>query len=192
MPPVQLEYLATEPTRALAKDILQRAQQVSHAPAKSLGQAISAPLIPGQNLVLVDDVLHCPFLDRTAPAVTVPGAQGYRLTLVDSRSADVDRLDIEATTLVQLFIRGNPFRSGVGLSAITQQYIQALGRNVQAVIVYGSPYVWQQIQPILPTGTPCVFTYGQMKEAQAIALQPLLNPESQPVAVGAIDSAFTD
>lgn len=192
VPPVQLERIATAPTRELAKEILRRSQQVRHAPIKSLSQAISAPLIPGQNLVLVDDMLHCSFLDRTAPAVTLPGAQGYRLTLIDSRSADVTRLDTEATTLVQLFIRGNPFRSGIGLSAIAQQHLQALGRNVQAVIIYGSPYVWQQIQPLLPTGTPCVFTYGQMKEAQAIALQPFLNPESEPAIISAIDSSFTD
>ncbi len=192
VPPVQIELLATEPARALAKEILRRSQQVTHAPSKSLSQAISAPLIPGQNLILVDDVLHCPFLDRTAPAVTMPTSQGYKLNLVDSRNADSLRLDTEATTLIQLFIRGNPFRSGKGLSAIALQYIQALGSNVQAVVIYGSPYVWQQIQAVLTQGTPCVFTYGQMKEAQAIALQPLLNPEAAPEQMKAIDHAFTD
>ena len=192
VPPVQLEKMATEPARALAAEILQASQQMSHAPSKSLGQVISAPLIPGQNLVLVDDVLHCPFLDRTAPAVTLPAQQGYMLRLVDSRSADVSVLATAVTTLVQLFIRGNPFRSGQGLSAIAFEYIHALGENVQAVVVYGSPYVWQQIQAMLPEQTPCVFTYGQMKEAQAIALHPLLNPEAKQGMVGAIDSTFTD
>ncbi len=192
VPPVQLEKMATDPARALAAEILRASQQVSHAPNKSLGQVISAPLIPGQNLVLVDDVLHCPFLGRTAPAVTLPANQGYTLRLVDSRSADVRLLDTAVTTLVQVFIRGNPFRSGRGLSAIALEYIQALGENVQAVVVYGSPYVWQQIQSILPAQTPCVFTYGQMKEAQAIALQPLLNPEAEQAMVGATKSAFTD
>ena len=192
VPPVQLEKIATEPARALAAEILQASQQVSHAPSKSLGQAISAPLIPGQNLVLVDDMLHCPFLGRTAPAVTLPAQQGYTLKLLDSRSADVRLLDTKVTTLVQLFIRGNPFRSGQGLSALALEYIQALGENVQAVVIYGSPYVWQQIQAMLPAQTPCVFTYGQMKEAQAIALQPLLNPEAKQAIVGTTENAFTD
>lgn len=196
VPPVQIEQIATATTRNLAKEILQASQQVSYAPKQSLGQAISAPLLPGQNLVLVDDVLHCPFLGRTAPAVTLPASQGYTLNLIDSRSANVEALDITITTLVQLFIRGNPFRSGSGLSDIAAAYIQALGSNVQAVVVYGSPYVWRQLQAQLPAGTPCVFTYGQMKEAQAIALQPLLNPglsvNSHPEKVGAIDSGFTD
>lgn len=192
VPPVQLEKIAAEPAQALAAEILQASQQVSHAPSKSLGQVISAPLIPGQNLVLVDDVLHCPFLGRTAPAVTLPAQQGYTLKLVDSRSTDVRLLDTAVTTLVQLFIRSNPFRSGRELSALALEYIQALGENVQAVVIYGSPYVWQQIQTILPAQTPCVFTYGQMKEAQAIALQPLLNPEAKQAKVGATESTFTD
>ncbi|MEO0708137.1 MAG: glycoside hydrolase family 3 N-terminal domain-containing protein [Cyanobacteria bacterium J06649_5] len=202
VPPIQPELISTAQTRAIAAQILQQSQQTSHAPSQSLSQAISAPLIPGQNLVLVDDVLHCPFLDRTAPAVTLPMAQGYTLTLVDSRSADVDRLDTEQVTLVQLFIRGNPFRSSQGLSAIATNYLKALGSNVQAVVIYGSPYVWKDIQALLPAGVPCVFTYGQMKEAQAIALQPLLHPEqphSDPSdaerlvsSQNAINSAFTD
>ena len=193
VPPIQLEKVATEEARSLSTDILQTSQQVSNAPTQSLAQAISAPLIPGQNLIIVDDVLHCPFLGRTAPAVTLPQSHGYDLTLVERRSADVSRLDTDATTLVQLFIRGNPFRSGKGLEAIATQYIQALGHNVQAVVIYGSPYVWQNIQPFLPQGTPCVFSYGQMKEAQAIALQPLLTPNvrRQERAV-AMDRSFTD
>ncbi len=197
VPPIQLDQVATAPTRALAAQILRASQQVSHLPAKSLSQAISAPLLPGQNLILVDDLLHCPFLDRTAPAVTLPTSLGYRLTLVDSRSADVTRLDRDATTLVQLFIRGNPFRSGESLSAQAHDYLQALGPNLQALVIYGSPYVWQQLQPLLPEKTPCVFSYGQMKMAQAIALQPLLTPEANSVEIGqtllgTVDTAFTD
>ncbi|MGC1215885.1 MAG: glycoside hydrolase family 3 N-terminal domain-containing protein [Phormidesmis sp.] len=197
VPPVQIEQIATEETQALAAEILRASQQVSHAPAQSLSQAISAPLIPGQNLVLVDDLLQCRFLGRNAPAVTLPTAQGYQLTLMDARSADIDWLQTDITTMVQLFIRGNPFRSSDRLSAIATQIIQALGNNVQAVVIYGSPYVWQQLQPLLPTKTPCVFTYGQMKRAQAIALQSLLNPnqltpEKTELSSGLLDGVFTD
>ncbi len=196
VPPIQTEQIATEPTRALAAEILQTSQQVSHAPSQSLAQAISTPLIPGQNLILVDDLLHCPFLSRTAPAVTLPARQGYSLTLIDSRSAEMTTFSSAVTTLVQLFIRGNPFRSGQELGAIATRYIQSLGENVQAIVIYGSPYVWQQMQKLLPAGTPCVFTYGQMKEAQAIALQPLLNPAGSQSVISSShsnrDQAFTD
>ncbi|EDX85034.1 Glycosyl hydrolase family 3 N terminal domain protein [Synechococcus sp. PCC 7335] len=199
VPPVQIEQIATKEARSLAAEILQASQQVNNAPSQSLAQAISPPLIPGQNLVLVDDLLHCRFLDRTAPAIALPASQGYELTLIDSRSANTKNLRTDATTLVQLFIRGNPFRSGRGLSAIAFDLIQALGSNVQAVVLYGSPYVWKDIQALLPNETPCVFTYGQMKMAQVIALQPLLAPNSasnsettEHIKAAAINSAFTD
>ena len=198
VPPVQIEQIATEAARSLAAEILQASQQVSNAPPQSLAQGISAPLLLGQNLVLVDDLLHCQFLDRTAPAIALPASQGYELRLMDSRSANVANLPADATTLVQLFIRGNPFRSGKGLRAIALELIQTVGSNVQAVVVYGSPYVWRDIQALLPSETPCVFTYGQMKMAQAVALQPLLNPTSETsnkdaqIAVAASDKVFTD
>ncbi len=192
VPPVQIEQIATEDIQALATDILRASQQVSNAPAQPLSQAISAPLIPGQNLVLVDDLLHCPFLGRTAPALTMPTAQGYTLRLMDVRSADVDRLPTDIATIVQLFIRGNPFRSTDRLSVIATQLITALGNNLQAVVIYGSPYTYRQLQPLLPAGTPCVFTYGQMKRAQAIAIQPLLSSKEKSLAIGAADRAFTD
>lgn len=192
IPPVQPDLIATPGIQALAAEIVETSQQVSHAPPQSLAQAVSAPLIPGQNIVLVDDVLHCPFLGRTAPAVTMPTAQGYPLQLLDSRSAQTSEIRTDITTLVQLFIRGNPFRSGEGLSAIATQLIKDLGNNVQAVVIYGSPYVWRDIQALLSEGTPCVFTYGQMKMAQAIALKPLLNPNARELATSVIDSSFTD
>ncbi|MEO0770083.1 MAG: glycoside hydrolase family 3 N-terminal domain-containing protein [Cyanobacteria bacterium J06649_4] len=192
IPPVQPDLIATPGIQALAAEIVETSQQVSHAPPQSLAQAVSAPLIPGQNIVLVDDVLHCPFLGRTAPAVTMPTAQGYPLQLLDSRSAQTFEIRMDITTLVQLFIRGNPFRSGEGLSTIATQLIKDLGNNVQAVVIYGSPYVWRDIQALIPEGTPCVFTYGQMKMAQAIALKPLLNPNARELATSVIDSSFTD
>ena len=192
VPPVQPELIATSKIQSLSEEILRNSQQVSYAPAQSLSQVISGPLMPGQNIVLVDDVLHCPFLNRTAPAVTVPTSQGYTLELMDARSADDSRLKAEVTSLVQLFIRGNPFRRTGGLSAIAAQIITAFGSNMQALVVYGSPYVWRQLQPLLPTGTPCVFTYGQMKMAQEIALQPLLNPTEKVLLAESLDAAFTD
>lgn len=202
VPPLEPERIATPEARAIAADILQQSQQVINGPRQSLGAAISAPLIPGQNLVIVDEVLHCPFLSRTCPALTLPARQGYELTLVDSRSAEHLTLNRQATTLLQLFIRSNPFRSGRQLQALALEYIEALGPNLQAVVVYGSPYVWQAIQAHLPPHLPGVFTYGQMPEAQAIALQALLSPgakEPEPgpeketrAIASSLETGFTD
>ena len=205
VPPIAPDQIGTEETRRLASEILRSSQQVINVPAQSLSQAISAPLIPGQNLILVDNFLQCPFLNRTAPAVTLPASQGYDLLLADSQSADSLTISKDVTTLLQLFIRGNPFRSGKGLSEIAISYLQQLGSNLQAVVVYGSPYVFAEVRSHLDSQIPCAFTYGQMKEAQAIALQPLLSPHDQahhstenqiksPLkeVAHAMDSTFTD
>jgi beta-glucosidase len=45
--------------------------------------------------------------------------------------------------------------------------------QLQALILYGSPYVINQFIPLLPADVPYVFTYGQMELAQAIALESL-------------------
>lgn len=198
VPPIAPEQIGTEEARSLAVEILKASQQVNNAPAQSLSQTISAPLIPGQNLILVDNSLQCPFLNRTAPAVTLPASQGYELLLVDSQNANALTIAKDTTTLVQLFIRGNPFRSGKSLSEMAIQYLKQLGTNVQAVIVYGSPYLLPAIREVVNPQTPCVFSYGQMQEAQAIALAPLLQPQhpGQPSTgietARALDSTFTD
>ena len=205
VPPIAPEQIGTEETRSLAREMLRASQQVYNAPAQSLSQAISAPLIPGQNLVLVDNLLQCSFLGRTAPAIALPASQGYDLRLADSQNADFLTISKDATTLVQLFIRGNPFRSGKGLSEIAMRYIKMLGSNVQAVVLYGSPYILPTIRELIDPQTPCVFSYGQMKAAQAIALSPLLLPQPQAISsvsavdantgietAPAVDSTFTD
>ena len=55
------------------------------------------------------------------------------------------------------------------------------------MIVYGSPYVLQQLS--LPNDIPWVFTYGQMPMAQALALETLVGAA---MTVGAVDRSFTD
>jgi len=197
VPPIAPEQIGTEETRDIAIEILKASQQVHNTPAQSLSQAISAPLIPGQNLILVDNILQCPGLNRTSPAIILPASQGYDLILADSRNADLLTISKDAATLLQLFIRGNPFRSGKGLSDIATSYLKLLGSNVQAVVVYGSPYVFAAIRALIDPQTPCVFSYGQMQEAQAIALQPLLHPSQnqdlQPLqSASAADKIFTD
>lgn len=131
-----------------------------------------------QNLILVDDALNCDFLGRQTPAIAYPNQRGYQLRLVDSHTPAVPP---EANnqplppTLLQLFIRGNPFRGSAGLSHTAQAWFQALlqAQQLQALVIYGSPYILEQFLPALPADIPYVFTYGQMPAAQAIALQAL-------------------
>jgi beta-glucosidase len=46
---------------------------------------------------------------------------------------------------------------------------------LEALVIYGSPYVLKQFMPDLPPETPHVFSYGQMPKAQAIALEVLFS-----------------
>jgi beta-glucosidase len=123
----------------------------------------------GRNLIIVDDLLNCP-CDRTSPAVTYPQAYGYRLQLGDS-----DYLQSlepkESPTLLQIFIRGNPFRGRAGLSEQTQEdYRRWLASgNIRGLAIYGSPYVrdWfvQQLKA-LSLDLPWAHSYGQIPTAQ--------------------------
>ncbi len=175
-PVTQVQQLAQPQTLELARDILR---------ASNRQKAGFRPKGPGQNVVLVDDVLGCRYLPRTAPAIAVPMSWEYELTLLDSRSSQGPKTG--RPTLLQLFIRGNPFRSGQNLVQLARQYLQRTAGDLQAVVVYGSPYVLEQLA--LPEDVPWVFSYGQMPMAQSLALETLVG---ETVAVGAVDRSFTD
>lgn len=178
-PVTQVQQLAQPETLGLAKSILQASSRQGGAGFKPQG--------PGQNVILVDNVLSCRYLPRTAPAISVPMGWGYKLTLLDSRSSQLPTTGLP--TVVQLFIRGNPFRSGQNLVQLARKHLEMLiaAGDLQAVVFYGSPYVLEQLE--LPDGIPWVFSYGQMPMAQTLALENLLG---ETVAIGAMDQSFTD
>ncbi|MEM7062064.1 MAG: glycoside hydrolase family 3 N-terminal domain-containing protein [Cyanobacteria bacterium P01_B01_bin.77] len=178
-PVTQVQQLAQPQALELASKILRSASRQS-------GSRLS-PQGPGQNVILVDDVLGCRYLPRTAPAIALPMGWGYDLTLLDSRSSQLPKTGMP--TLVQLFIRGNPFRSGQNLVQLAHQYLDMLiaTGDLQAVVAYGSPYVLEQLS--WPENIPWVFSYGQMPMAQALALESLVG---ETAAAGAVDRSFTD
>lgn len=173
-PPINLAQLAQPEAMAVADHILQDAMQV-RVP-QPLGITSSA-----RNLILVDDMLACPFLRPNSPAIALPQSLGYRLQLIDNHSAaaplDINS-EIPRPTLLQIFIRGNPFRGSAGMTKSAQDWFQTLLRanDLQALVIYGSPYVLDAFVTNLPQAIPYVFTYGQMPAAQAIALQALFEP----------------
>lgn len=134
-----------------------------------------------RNLIVVDDVLAADFLGRSTPAITLPRQLGYELQLVDRNTPQLqeDKNSHYASkpTLLQVFIRGNPFRGSAGLTPIAEEWFKRLLKtgDLQAMVIYGSPYVLQQFLPKLPFNTPFVFSYGQMPQAQAIALDVLFS-----------------
>lgn len=180
-PVTQVQQLAQPATLGLARSILQ-------ASSRRGGNAFK-PQPNGHNVILVDDVLGCRYLSRTAPAITQPAGWGYKPILLDSHlTSQLSQLSkTELPTVLQLFIRGNPFRSGQTLIQLADQYLQTIAENLQAVIVYGSPYVLSQLS--LSEKTSWVFTYGQMPMAQSVALEMLVGETVVPKAV---DQRFTD
>jgi beta-glucosidase len=127
---------------------------------------------------LVDDLLNSPFLSRQAPAIALPRERGYGLQLVDRQTLHLPDSfsSLPATaTLLQLFVRSTPFRGTAGLTPAAWDWLNFLiqTKQLQAVVLYGSPYVLDSLLPHLPTAVPYVFTYGQMPAAQTIALKAL-------------------
>ena len=171
---IDLSLLANPEARATAADILR----------DSLKFGGNLPLVakkPSENqvlrnLIVVDDVLGCEFLGKHTPAIALPEQFGYELQLIDDRTgAIVDNAGAEhfSPTLLQIFIRGNCFRGSAGLTEAAQDWFKKLLRTLelQAVLIYGSPYVLEQFLPHLPPTIPYIFCFGQMPAAQSLALE---------------------
>jgi beta-glucosidase len=196
--PIQLGQLAQPEAIATASNILKDSTRV-HFPERSRLEETAIPK-RRHNLILLDDALNSAFLPRQSPAIALPMERGYGLQIVDRYtptmllSAEVDTFQ---PTLVQLFVRSNPFRGTAGLTPIAQNWLYFLieTEQLQALVLYGSPYVLEAIVPRLPPDVPYVFTYGQMPAAQTIALGALFGQatvETLNRETLASDRMFTD
>lgn len=182
-PPVGLEteslitQLAQPEATALVHEILQQSLRV-HQPGVSRLSA-SLEIENCRNLIILDEALSNEGLGQQAPAIAIPKALGYQLQVIDRYTPDLP-LTLEQQpwqpTLLQLVIRGNPFRGSAELNQTAQNWLQFLiqTEQLQALVIYGSPYILEKFLPSLPPDVPYVFTYGQMPAAQAIALNTLL------------------
>ena len=165
---------AAQPDQALALELVRATLEASPGGER--------PSQPGVNLIRLDSALAAPFLPATAPAVAKPEDQGWRTVLVEGRSPSpwsglaeaplaLERLG-PGPVLLQLFVRGNPFRGSANSAEpwpAALRQLAACGR-LAGLVVYGSPYLWDQLQPLLPQGIAGVYSPGQMPLAQAEAL----------------------
>jgi len=136
---------------------------------------------PRRNLILVDDGFNSPFLSKEAPALTLPRKWGYELQRIDRYTPPVLRETPQPYTLMQLFIRSIPFRGNQALLQTAKTWLELLlPTQLQALIIYGSPYVLEALVAELPADLPYVFSYGQMPQAQTIALNALF-PSTLPI-----------
>lgn len=128
-----------------------------------------------RNLIVVDNLLACDFLSQHSPAISLPTQLGYTTQLSDCHTPVIATPEGNQLTLLQLFIRGNPFRGSANLTQVAQDWFNRLlqAGGLQALVLYGSPYALEQFLPKLPLEVPCIFSYGQMPDAQASALETL-------------------
>jgi beta-glucosidase len=143
----------------------------------------------GVNLILVDEILDCPFLGRTAPSLLKLREHGYQCQIVNKYTPPNFTIGDEPVIL-QLFIRGNPFMGGLGITPLAKKICQELvaKQQLQALIIYGSPYLFQDFAVTLPAGLPCIFSFGQMPSAQETALDRLFGQGD----AASPDRTFTD
>ena len=146
--------------QAAARSILVESMRVRRG--KALGRN-------GLNLVVVDDLVGCPFLSRTSGAMVIPRSQGYETRVLDG-SSEMFEVSVQRTVF-QVFVRGNPLKSTAKYVARIEAWIARLGDRLDAVVVYGSPYVAESLFSRLPDSVTTVFSYGQMPIAQTLALE---------------------
>lgn len=145
----------------------------------------------GLNLIRLDQPLASPFLQAGAPALSRPSAAGLRPCLISPQTPSPWREDPVAPldlarlgagpVLLQLFVRGNPFRGSAGggeepWEAVIHQ-LQSSGR-LAGLAIYGSPYLWRRLRRLIEPGIPAAYSPGQMPLAQEAVLAALgLGPE---------------
>lgn len=178
---------AAQPDQALALELVRATLEASLEATPDGVEAATDPMggQPGINLIRLDSALAAAFLPATAPALSRPEARGWRTVLLESRSPGLWSDDTAAPlalehlgpgpVLLQLFVRGNPFRGSAGSSEpwpAALRQLAAAGR-LAGLVVYGSPYLWEELRPLLPGGIPGIYSPGQMPLAQAEALNRL-------------------
>ena len=188
----ELEQLVTPQERQLSQELLALSLE-QHSPA-----GLAQPEGPGLNLIRLDGQLNSPQLPARAPALLRPAALGYEARLIDALSPSpwgdapqaplaLERLG-PGPVLLQLFVRGNPFRGSASgdepWPAVVQQLLAA--QRLAGLVVYGSPYLWEALRPLLPPQLPAAYSPGQMPEAQALVLERL------GLAANALEGGFTD
>ncbi|MEB3168570.1 MAG: glycoside hydrolase family 3 N-terminal domain-containing protein, partial [Synechococcaceae cyanobacterium] len=182
--------------RALAVELVERSLERQ-------GGQLLAPAAAGLNLLRLDTLLNTRMLPTTAPALTLPDRHGFAPLLLEARCPspwrrrngaidpeqplELERLG-DGPVLLQLFVRGNPFRGRADGAEPWPAVIRQLqaAQRLAALAVYGSPYLWESLRPLLAPGVAAGWSPGQMPLAQAMLLRQL------GFAAAAASDDFTD
>ncbi|RCL51576.1 MAG: glycosyl hydrolase family 3 [Synechococcus sp. MED-G71] len=172
---------------ALAPQHQKLNQQLLSCSLECQGQG--PPTGPGLNLIRVDNSLQCPALPLQAPALLRPTQAGFQPRLMDDLAGPWASAGLgDGPVLLQLFVRGNPFRGNSDGGTPWRALVESLlaEQRLAGLVIYGSPYLWRELKPLLPKALPAVYSPAQMPAAQALALQAMgLEGASD-------DSGFTD
>jgi len=163
-----LDGLMEPADRTLAENLLDLSLQGQGAPRRWQG--------PGVNLLRIDNSLSCPFLPLTAPALVQPLEAGLRTVVVDGQSPPLEPARLpDGPVLLQLFVRGNPFRGSAAAAVEWPGLVRELVAQdrLAGLAVYGSPYVWEALRDLVPPDRPAAYSPGQMPAAQARVLRRL-------------------
>ncbi|MEB3279825.1 MAG: glycoside hydrolase family 3 N-terminal domain-containing protein [Lyngbya sp.] len=169
------QTLSSSTAQTTVSGLLQQTLKMGGSLPLELSSGTETPQL--RNVVIVDDLLNCRFLGNHTPAIAFPTQEGYQLQLIDSKNQLFPQsLPSEPSlTLLQIFLRGNPFRGSADLTQVGENMLKNLLKmgQLQALVIYGSPYALERFRPEIPPHLPYVFSFGQMPSAQAIALKTL-------------------
>lgn len=159
----------------------------------SRSQSPSNTTVNATNLIIVDNLLQANYLGIHTPSIRIPQGWGYRLQWADCQTPAIENISDLQPTLLQLFIQANPFQSTRNSLEIAQRWLESLlaAGQLQAMILYGSPYIWEPLVSRFPPEIPSVFSYGQIPMAQAIALEKIVDLGLAIPGAESIDQRFT-
>ena len=131
------------------------------------------------NLIRVDDIFSCSYLSNLSPGFQLPMERGYKNIIYHPFGVNPwkndnpkEPLDLERIgnrpILLQLFVRGNPFKGDPLLGEPWKLVVEQLQSKglLTALIVYGSIYLWEELIVGLDSSIPSAISPGQMPEAQ--------------------------
>ncbi|MCW6035541.1 beta-glucosidase [Spirulina subsalsa FACHB-351] len=175
--PLNLSAVATPEATATVEEILRESMQWGG------NLPYTVPPIPhgGLNLLLVGDRFKCQdILTEQAPALARPRQLGYSPYCVDQELLSTFSCPEHIPLILQVFIRGNPFRGHAGLTPEFEHLFKRFLRTqqIKALAIYGSPYVLDWFHHHKPSDLPWVFSYGQMPIAQGLACNILLSSKA--------------
>jgi len=187
------------------------AQTLVELTCESQGPSIAhRPPHTALNLIRIDGVLSCPQLPASAPALLLPEQAGFRPLIHHPMAVSIWKEDVwskgdrsaplaldrlgEGPVLLQLFLRGNPFRAGRDQQEPWAEAIDQLQacQRLAGLVVYGSPYAWESLRSLLEPTIPAAYSPGQMPEAQHTVMHRLFLADSAHPSTQGPGEGFTD